>query len=293
MYDADTTYYIPAKMIHTETAFRSPYGDFTEAYIGVTYNGLTFKYYWISNDETGTGIDKVVSNDKLDIDLIKPDVKDADINDSVHITGIGNRSKIKILNEDGTWADVEGVPEKYVVEDDIYNEEYMCPGCSYIRTSTSLKLGNTLTQTTYKSYEQLPDYKTKPFLGVKTDSNNKITMTAVCFITDGNLACLRSDYLLYDKGYNYFTYVLMDMYGAEEHWILYDTYLELPKSCTNVWYRTYDRPGGTQLNEGMAYLCKNTDGSYVEYMENDGAYYVDSTGYRCAVYNYGQWARCS
>ena len=295
MYDTDTTYYIPAKMIHTETAFRSPYGDFTEAYIGVTYNGLTFKYYWISNDITGTGIDKVVSNNKLEVELIKADIKDSDINNSIHITGIGNRSKIMILQEDGTWIDVTEYPDEYVVEEGIYTNDYMCPGCKYLRSSSSLKIGNTLTQTAYKSYEQLPDYKTKPFLGVKTDNNNKITMFAVCFITDGNLGCLRNDYILYDDGYNYFTYVLMDMYGAKEHWILYDTYQEMTKTCTSLWYRNYDRPGGTQLNEGNLYICKNADGSVVEYLENEGVYYYTGpgyTGYRCLIYDHGMWARC-
>ena len=35
----NTTYYIPSGYIKTENASKSPYGDFTQAYVGVIYDG--------------------------------------------------------------------------------------------------------------------------------------------------------------------------------------------------------------------------------------------------------------
>ena len=57
MYDTDTTYFIDYRCIKTETGTaKSPYGDFVLAYVGVTYDGSGYKYYWTSVDETGHGI---------------------------------------------------------------------------------------------------------------------------------------------------------------------------------------------------------------------------------------------
>ena len=281
MYDADTTYYIPAKMIHTETAFKSPYGDFTEAYIGVTYNGLTFKYYWISNDETGTGIDKIVSNNKLDVDLIKPDIKDDDINDSIHVTGIGNRSKIKILNENGTWTDVEGTPTKYVIEDDVYTEEYMCPGCTkYLRATSYVSVGNSLTQAAVNNYTQLEDYKNKPFLGIKLDKNNKIETIYSCGIVRDKFFCLGTDVIT--KGWIYFSYLLADLYSFEDYSIHYDDYQEIANNvCTKLWYRIDD-----SSYEGRLFLCKGDDNTEISFEEGYGfALIRNDIHYQCRLSN--------
>ena len=98
MYATDTTYYIPTSCIKTENASKSPYGEFTEAYIGVIYDGKGYNYYWISVDDAGQGVSKITPLDKLDVDSIESDLKREDIKNTVETTGIGNRSEIKILN---------------------------------------------------------------------------------------------------------------------------------------------------------------------------------------------------
>ncbi len=105
MYDTNTTYYIPAKYVNTENGLKSPYGEFTDksAYVGVIYDGKGYKYYWISADDAGQGIDEVTPADKLETDDIKSDLNPEDIYDIVKATGIGDRLNIKVLNTDGSW----------------------------------------------------------------------------------------------------------------------------------------------------------------------------------------------
>ena len=103
--DKDTTYYIPAGYIKTEKNLKSPYGDFTEAYVGVTVEDDGYDYFWVSNDDAGKGIKIITERDALESSLVESDVKDADIIDTVETTGINNRPKIKILNPDGTWQE--------------------------------------------------------------------------------------------------------------------------------------------------------------------------------------------
>ena len=106
MYGTDTTYYIPAKYVNTENALKSPYGEFADksAYIGVVYDGQGYKYYWISVDETGQGVDEIIPIDKFDEDDIKSDLDPNNIYNIVKTTGISDRPYIKVLNEDGTWG---------------------------------------------------------------------------------------------------------------------------------------------------------------------------------------------
>ena len=104
MYDTNTTYYIPVDYIKTENASKSPYGEFVQAYVGVVYDGNGYKYYWISVDETGQGVDKVTLADKLDEDDIKSDLNASEIESTVKTTGIGGRQKILILDENGNWT---------------------------------------------------------------------------------------------------------------------------------------------------------------------------------------------
>ena len=106
MYDTGATYYIPSSCVVTESGGESPYGKFTQAYIGVTYNGKGYNYYWISVDEAGQGIKNVTPIDKLDIDLIESDIDSAEIESIVNSTGIGGRGKILILQDNcNEWND--------------------------------------------------------------------------------------------------------------------------------------------------------------------------------------------
>ena len=101
VYDTDTTYYIPAAMIKTETGgAKSPYGDFEKAYVVVTYNGDNFDYYWVSVDTTKTGV-RFEKYDQLDESDIKSNLE----LDPIPITGVDGRSKI-------VEFDINGIPQK-------------------------------------------------------------------------------------------------------------------------------------------------------------------------------------
>ena len=96
MYDTDTTYYIESSCIKTENASKSPYGEFTKAYVVITYDAKGYNYYWTSNDDTGQGIKNVVRIDKLDTDNIESDLKDTDIST---LRGIDGRSKTVVVSD--------------------------------------------------------------------------------------------------------------------------------------------------------------------------------------------------
>ena len=118
MYDTNVTYYIPASYIRTENASKSPYGEFTEAYVVVIYDGKGYKYYWISTDDAGQGISKITSNDKLDSDSIESDLTDLDISNVVETTGVGSRERILILNPNtNEWREVDGGAKVNITED--------------------------------------------------------------------------------------------------------------------------------------------------------------------------------
>ena len=105
MYDTDTTYYLRASCINTENGLKSPYGDFTEAYVGVTFDGKGYNYYWISTDSSGQGVKDVTPVDKLDIDKIEANLTDTEIKEKVDKTGVDGRSKIQIINDNcNSWG---------------------------------------------------------------------------------------------------------------------------------------------------------------------------------------------
>ena len=101
MYDTDTTYFIPNSCIKVENGekAKSPYGEFVndKTYVVVTYDGQGYDYYWISLDETGTGIEVITSIDELDESLIKSDLKMTDVNTTL---GVGGRKNIRIYSSD-------------------------------------------------------------------------------------------------------------------------------------------------------------------------------------------------
>ena len=104
MYDTNATYYIPSSYIKTENASKSPYGEFTEAYVAVTYNGQGYNYYWISTDDAGEGVASVTPINDLDTDDIVSDLKSEEIKNIVETTSISGREKIYILDpRTGAW----------------------------------------------------------------------------------------------------------------------------------------------------------------------------------------------
>ena len=112
VYDKETTYYIPGSCVSMEKGGKSPYGDWREYYVVVTYDGTSYDYYWTSRDETNTGI-YLTYQDLLDVDRIENDV--TSISTSI---GVGDREKILVLKDSCDINDAEeliatsSIPEK-------------------------------------------------------------------------------------------------------------------------------------------------------------------------------------
>ena len=115
IYDTDATYYIPISCIKMETGEgKTPYGEFSKAYVVTVYNGDGYNYFFTGTDTSKTGVRRAISYDTLNKRSIEPDVYDEDIKSDI---GIGGRSKIVIFNEDcsaredsapNTYMDLEG-----------------------------------------------------------------------------------------------------------------------------------------------------------------------------------------
>ena len=106
MFDTDTTYYIASECIETENALKSPYGNFTKAYVLVNYNGNGYEYFWTSVDDSGQGISRITKLENLDADKIESDLVDNDIPESL---GVNGRSKYIIINKEQTNCE-KGIP---------------------------------------------------------------------------------------------------------------------------------------------------------------------------------------
>ena len=112
VYDKETTYYIPGSCVSMEKGGNSPYGDWEEYYVVVTYDGTSYDYYWTSRDETNTGI-YLTYQDLLDVDRIENNVTSISTN-----IGVGDREKILLLKDSCDINDAEelvatsNIPEK-------------------------------------------------------------------------------------------------------------------------------------------------------------------------------------
>jgi hypothetical protein len=112
VYDTDTTYYIPASCIATETGSESsPYAKWTDRYVVVTYNNDSYDYYWASTDESKMGI-RLTYREHLNIDRIKPNIEKIDAN-----IGIGNRSAI-VKFTDCVTGDAPEPAQTFIAERD-------------------------------------------------------------------------------------------------------------------------------------------------------------------------------
>ena len=106
MYDTSATYYIPISCIKTENGAKTPYGEFENdgAYVGVTFDGEGYNYYWISNDTSGQGIKEITLSSELDEDDIESGINEGEVQGIIQTTGIDGRNNIKIFNSDCTVA---------------------------------------------------------------------------------------------------------------------------------------------------------------------------------------------
>lgn len=98
--DPDTTYYIHINNIEMESGEKqSPYGEFEDAYVVVTYEENVdepYQYYWVSKDVYGNRFD-LTRIDKLNPDDMYNNVK-RPINNKAPV---GIRNKIKIIDNEG------------------------------------------------------------------------------------------------------------------------------------------------------------------------------------------------
>ncbi len=98
VYDPGATYYIPNTCIPLETGGDSPYGgEFSPAYVLVTYDNDSFSYYWMSRDENGIGVKTPTISTKLNSKLIESGIKEEDITPNI---GVDGRETIIEFNED-------------------------------------------------------------------------------------------------------------------------------------------------------------------------------------------------
>ena len=101
-YDTSATYYIPGKCVKMENDTDSPYGKWKDRYVGVTFTGNGWDYYWESTDESQVGI-KLVSENELDTDKVETGIKEVLPN-----TLINGTTKLLVLNDNclpGDWID--------------------------------------------------------------------------------------------------------------------------------------------------------------------------------------------
>ena len=94
--DTDTTYYVHIDNIKLEKGGKSPFGEWLDAYVVVTYNGNGYDYYWTSVDESGY---KVILKNIEDI-TIDDVITDSEKKIS-NKRAIDNKSKIVIIDKNG------------------------------------------------------------------------------------------------------------------------------------------------------------------------------------------------
>ena len=132
MFDEEVTYYVPVSCLKSENGTKTPYGEFSVAYVLVTYTGDGFDYYFTGTDTSKTGIKEVVSYDDLKEDDIESGVADTDIKPEI---GIDGREKIEIFSDDCSSKEAGYLAKRYVDVDgypipigDIPGHEYYNAG---------------------------------------------------------------------------------------------------------------------------------------------------------------------
>ncbi len=107
VFDTDTTYYIPISCIPTENAKTSPYGNFEETYIVVTYDNEKFDYYWVGTDSTNIGIKELTGINELTTKKLEAGVKKTDIDLT---KTVGTRTKVAVLDDTCSVFNEGGTP---------------------------------------------------------------------------------------------------------------------------------------------------------------------------------------
>ena len=154
MYDTDATYYIDVNCIKTENAMKSPYGDFTNAYVVVTYDGKGYDYFWTSVDDAGQGVKNIVKYDKLDTDDISSDLTIEDISTLRTLDG---RGKVILITERNSCKKEGPVTENLIPVNSETGEEGGSSGGSGGTTPTNTAASTILaTAKTAGQLNQIP-----------------------------------------------------------------------------------------------------------------------------------------
>ena len=109
--DVDATYYLPTKCISFEKGGDSPFGEFEESYVVVTYDGKGYDYYYTGRDSANHGI-VLTYRELLDESFIETGMKNVDLD-----VAIAGRSKIIRYTDDCNKSSYEElVPTKRIEE---------------------------------------------------------------------------------------------------------------------------------------------------------------------------------
>ncbi len=116
-YDRDTSYYIDIKELPLESGGESPYGEWIQAYVVVTYIPKDkWEYYWVSVDSAGMKVD-ITKEDDLDVDDIYQSTK-LYVNEQAPA---GTRNNVEIYE---SGKDVNETTQKIIVDQEVADECY-------------------------------------------------------------------------------------------------------------------------------------------------------------------------
>ena len=200
--DPNTTYYIPVSAIELESGNpKSPYGEFDEAYVVVTYDGDNYDYYFLGKDNTDMGTKKVTPASIIDKDDIVPDVSDDDVTPKYSIDG---RPTIIEFTSDGKDKKPTTTPTDYI---DTNGDLYKAP----------FKLGDYVTVVPDSSSYTITNESTGWYLD-QTITPNELTLWRVINKKEDGTTELISEYLSSGyvrfggvQGYKHFIKILLDV----------------------------------------------------------------------------------
>ena len=144
--DVDATYYLPTKCISFEKGGDSPFGEFEESYVVITYDGKGYDYYYTGRDSSNHGI-VLTFRELLDESFIETDTKTIDLT-----VGVGHREKIIRYTTDCNKSSYEEIPATKLIEEhgtlkdgSTKLDEVTSPSCFEFDSSTGTITGYTCT----------------------------------------------------------------------------------------------------------------------------------------------------
>ena len=92
--DGNTTFYIPKKCLDMDKSQESPFGEWKDVYVVVTYDGYKYQYYYASTDTKGMGI-TLTHSSELKNSSIKTNIESISTK-----VGVGLREYIVVFEDD-------------------------------------------------------------------------------------------------------------------------------------------------------------------------------------------------